>query len=159
MLRPLLRVLTPSSTPVERWWWASELRSSPTETRSGTTACWTRSRGIGPLPWLGRWSRAEEVSIVASAFLWRAEDCVCFADSYEALGGVRVIGVEVRVVGFGEGVELFLYFCCGGVGGKLEGFVVVWWAVVIVGSRGGVEVSNRAIEGEGVLLRAEVLRR
>jgi hypothetical protein len=36
----------------------------------------------------------------------RAEDGVGFADGDEALGFGGVIGVEVGVVGFGEGVEL-----------------------------------------------------
>ena len=50
--------------------------------------------------------RAEEVSIVAGAFLSGAEGGVGFADFDEALRGGGVVGVEVRVVGFGEFVEL-----------------------------------------------------
>ena len=55
---------------------------------------------------MGWFLGAEEVPIVAGAFFWRAEGCVCFADFHEALGGGWVVRVEVWVVGFGEFVEL-----------------------------------------------------
>jgi hypothetical protein len=49
---------------------------------------------------------AEEVAVVAGALFGAAEGGVSFADLYEAVGGVGVVGVEVGVVGFGEFVEL-----------------------------------------------------
>ncbi len=90
---------------------------------------------------MGVWLGAEEVAIVTGALFGRAEDGVGFAYADEAVGGVWVGGVEVGVVGFGEGVEFLLDFWGGGCGGEVEGCVVVWWAVVIAERAGGVKVS------------------
>lgn len=49
---------------------------------------------------------AEEVPIIDRLLLGRGEDCVRFRDLDESLGGGRVVGVKVRVVCFGEFVEL-----------------------------------------------------
>jgi len=51
---------------------------------------------------VGLW---KELGIVLLAFGWGAEDGVCFCDFDEALRGGGVRGVQVWVVGFGEGVE------------------------------------------------------
>jgi hypothetical protein len=48
----------------------------------------------------------EEVAVVGCAFLGAAEGGVGFADFDELVLCVGVVGVEVWVVGFGEGVEL-----------------------------------------------------
>ena len=45
-------------------------------------------------------------AIIARAFLGTAEGSVGFAYLYEVVRGVRVVGVQVGVGGFGEGVEL-----------------------------------------------------
>lgn len=62
----------------------------------------TAARVAGGGGWLG----AEEVAVVAGFLVRGAEGGVGFGDLDEALGGGRVVGVEVRVVGFGEFVEL-----------------------------------------------------
>lgn len=46
-----------------------------------------------------------ELPVVEGAFCGCAQDGVGFGDGDEALGGEGVVGVEVRVVRFGEGVE------------------------------------------------------
>ena len=54
-------------------------------------------RGAGIAP--------QDVAVVARAFLHVSKDGVRFADEHEALGSVRVVRVQVRVVTLGEGVE------------------------------------------------------
>lgn len=49
--------------------------------------------------------QAQSVPVVRGAFRGDREDRVGFADAHEAARGVRVGGVVVGVVGFGEGVE------------------------------------------------------
>lgn len=63
----------------------------------------------------GRGGR-DDAAVVFGAFLRRAEDGVGFAYLDEAGGGVGVVGMEVWVVRFGEGVELSF----GGVVSKWE---------------------------------------
>ena len=67
----------------------------------------------------------QEVSVVSSAFSGAAEGGVGFAYLDEALGGAWVGGVEVWVVGFGEGVEL--PFCTGAWLAGVEGVGLVGW--------------------------------
>jgi hypothetical protein len=45
------------------------------------------------------------VVVVGLALGRVAEDGVCFRDPDEALGGAWIVGVAVRMVGFGEVVE------------------------------------------------------
>ena len=48
---------------------------------------------------------AEEVAVVRLTFCGRAEDSVGLGDLDETLGGGRVVGVAVWMVGFGERIE------------------------------------------------------
>jgi hypothetical protein len=74
------------------------------------------------------------IAIVPFAFLWIGEDGVGFADLLEFLGVVWGVGVEIGVVGFGEGVELLFEVCGGGGWGDAEDFVVVWfWLGMVLG--------------------------
>jgi len=59
---------------------------------------------------------AEDVAVVAGALFGVAEDGVGFGDAHEAPGGVRVRGVVVGVVGFGEGEVGAFDFGLGGGG-------------------------------------------
>ena len=100
-------MLAPAAAAVETWRWTSELRAAATQSTWRATAGWRggggeatrwRVRGRGLLG-------AEEVAVVERAFFWGAEGGVGFADADEALGSGRVVGMEIGVVGFGEGVE------------------------------------------------------
>ena len=79
-------------------------------------------------------------AIVFLTCLRRAESRVGFGDADEAFGGVGVSGVEVRVVSFGEFVELLLDLGWGGGSGEVEGQVV--GRSVIVEACGAVEGSS-----------------
>ena len=67
----------------------------------------------------------------------------------------RVVGVEVRVVGFGEGVELLFYCSCGGGWVKAQGLVMVCdfgemgGGGVELGAVREVEERTRDMEGRG----------
>jgi hypothetical protein len=43
--------------------------------------------------------------VIFCAFFGAAKGCVGFGDLNEARGGIRIIGVAVGVMGFGESVE------------------------------------------------------
>lgn len=79
-------------------------------------SCWRGSGGVN----------AVVVAVVFHSISLGTKDMVCFRDGDEFLRGVGVVGVEVRVVAFGEGVELFLNVGLGCGGRKAKRFVVVW---------------------------------
>jgi len=68
---------------------------------------------------------AYDIAVVAETLVGGAEDGVGFGELDEAFGCLGVVGVVVGVVALGEGVEGFLYVFGRGIGGDLEGVIVI----------------------------------
>lgn len=107
-LTPLLMLITPPSTPVERRRRPAELRASSTQAARGPAAGMRGGRVAAAGCWAGGGGStcAVEVTVVAGLLFGGTEGGVGLGDLDEALGGFGVVGMEVGMVGFGKAVEL-----------------------------------------------------
>jgi len=105
-------MLTPTTGAVERGWGTTELGASPGEAgrrapTGGISAMIGASACMGVVMMGG--GRRRNGVIISCTFGGITEDGVSFADFDEAFGCRGIVWVVVWVVGFGEGIEGFLY--------------------------------------------------
>lgn len=109
-LLPLVGLRAPAAAAVEARWRTAECAPPSAQAARGAAAGGRRAavvRGAGARGVRGRGVlvQAEDVAVVGGAARRVGEDGVGLGEEGEGVGGRGVVGVYVRVVGFGEAVE------------------------------------------------------